>query len=234
MVIYIDCVKELGIMDRKIFKQKLEDVKLFVKDALQNSFSCHDYEHTLRVFNNAKMLLKFEKKADSQVVLLASLLHDIGRSEEFAEAGRVCHAEVGAKIAEKYLLENGFDMCLVSKVCRAIRVHRFRNKAESPETLEEKILYDADKLDSLGAVGIGRAFMFAAKVGARLHNKKSEALRAKEYSSEDTAYREYLVKFVHIPKQMQTLQGRAIAEKELEFMREFFDKLNIQSKGKLL
>ena len=76
--------------------------------------------------------------------------------------------------------------------------------------------------------------MFAAKVGARLHNKKREALRAKEYSCEDTAYREYLVKFVHIPANMQTQLGRAIAEKELEFMREFFNKLNIQSKGKLL
>ena len=221
-------------MDRKIFKQKLEKVKLFVKDSLQNSFSCHDYEHTLRVFNNAKMLLKSERKVDSQVVLLASLLHDIGRSREFAEAGKVCHAEIGAKIAEKYLLENGFEESLVKKVCRAIKVHRFRNKKESPESLEEKILYDADKLDSLGAVGIGRAFMFAAKVGARLHNKKREALRAKEYSCEDTAYREYLVKFVHIPAKMQTQLGRAIAEKELEFMREFFNKLNIQSKGKLL
>ena len=75
-------------MDRKIFNQKLKEVKIFVKNSLQNSFSCHDYDHTLRVFNNAKMLLKFEKKADYQVVLLASLLHDIGRSCEFAEAGK--------------------------------------------------------------------------------------------------------------------------------------------------
>ncbi len=221
-------------MDRKNFNKKLREVKIFVKNSLQKSFSCHDYDHTLRVFNNAKMLLKFEKKADYQVVLLASLLHDIGRCEEFAKSGKVCHAEVGSKIAEDYLLNNGFDEEFTRKVCHAIRVHRFRGEKLSPKSLEDKILYDADKLDSLGAVGIGRAFMFAAKVGAKLHNSKSRALNSREYSSDDTAYREYLVKFIKIPQKMQTERGRIIAENELKFMEEFFNKLNIQSKGKLL
>lgn len=222
------------IMDRKKFNQKLKETKIFVKNALQNSHSCHDYEHTIRVFNNAKMLLKFEKEADYQVVLIASLLHDIGRSNEFASSGNICHAQAGAEIAKKYLLENNFDGEFAEKAAQAIRVHRFRNKKNAPKTSEEKILYDADKLDSLGAVGIGRAFMFAAAVGAKLHNSKSAALRGREYSSDDTAYREYLVKLVRIPQKMQTRQGRIIAERELEFMKEFFDKLNIQSKGKIL
>lgn len=223
-----------AVMDRKSFNEKFKDVKNFVKNSLQNSFSCHDYDHTVRVFNNAKMLLKFEKAADYQVVWLASFLHDIGRQAEFSEAGKVCHAKVGAKMAREYLLNCDFEEDLVKKVCHAIRVHRFRNKKFAPISIEDKILYDADKLDSLGAIGIGRAFMFAAKVGAKLHNSKSAALKAKEYSLDDTAYREYLVKFTEIPRKMQTVQGKILAEKELEFMNEFFNKLNIQSKGKIL
>jgi len=88
------------------------------------------------------------------------------------------------------------------------------------------IVYDADKLDSIGAVGIGRAFHFAGRIGARLHNTAAEAVGAPAYSVEDSAYREYLVKLRHVPERMLTPSGRRLAVDRARFMDEFFHRLN--------
>ena len=76
------------------------------------------------------------------------------------------------------------------------------------------------------AVGIGRAFHYAGKLGARLHNTAEEALNSAEYSREDTAYREYLVKLSKVPDRMTTVSGRRHAQERAEFMREFFRRMN--------
>ncbi|HOK04922.1 MAG TPA: hypothetical protein PLN24_06695, partial [Victivallales bacterium] len=99
------------------------------------------------------------------------------------------------------------------------------------QSIEEKIVYDADKLDSLGAIGIGRAFHFAGRIGARLHNTEQEALSSNSYTKEDTAYREYLIKMRHIPEKMLTKTGKKIALKRLKFMKLFFEKLNKEFSG---
>ena len=106
--------------------------------------------------------------------------------------------------------------------------HRFRAK-RIPATLEAKIVYDADKLDSLGAVGVGRAFLFAGRVHARLHNTEREAVNSPAYSREDTAYREYLVKLRHLPDGMLTEPGRTIARERAAFMAEFFRRMNAET-----
>jgi uncharacterized protein len=92
--------------------------------------------------------------------------------------------------------------------------------------LEEQIIYDADKLDSIGAVGIGRAFHFAGREGAKLHNSAEAALNSAAYSREDSAYREYLVKLRHIPERMLTVAGRELAIERAAFMDQFFQRLN--------
>ena len=113
---------------------------------------------------------------------------------------------------------------LFRSIVNAVKRHRFR-RGEAPDTLEAKILYDADKLDSLGAVGLGRAFLFAGHCNARLHNTENEALSAPPYSREDTAYREYLVKLRFVPEKMFTAEGKKIAAEKLQFMQEFFSVL---------
>lgn len=218
-------------MNSEIFEKKLKIVEDFVKKALKSSSACHDYDHTMRVFHNAKRLLECENGADYQIVYVSCLLHDIGRGEEFKGIGKVCHAEIGGEIAKKFLLESGFDDAFTFRVVNAIKCHRFRDEKNLPKTIEDKILYDADKLDSLGPIGIGRSFMFAAKVGAKLHNSELEALNSEEYSIEDTAYREYLVKLSKVPDKMQTESGRFIAQKYVKFMDDFFREMNIQVEG---
>lgn len=205
----------------EVFGQLVE----VVRAKLNCASSCHDFDHTLRVLRNAEMLTRELPEADWQIVQLATLLHDFARPEEMAEKGRICHAELGAKLIRPLLFERGVDSRIVDQVSQAVLTHRFR-KARTPATIEAKIVFDADKLDALGAVGIGRAFLFAGHANARLHNTRNEALNSAEYSREDTAYREYLVKLKNLPERMLTSPGYRIALERVKFMHEFFARLN--------
>ncbi|MEA4862937.1 MAG: HD domain-containing protein [Victivallaceae bacterium] len=182
---------------------------------------CHDLDHTLRVLRNAAALIAALPEADAAAVRMAALLHDIGR----AVGGGRNHAVTGAELAAVWLDEAGAPPELAAKVVSAIARHRFRGNGETPVTVEDKILYDADKLDSLGAAGIGRAFLFAGRCGARLHNTEEEALAGAPYGREDTAYREYLVKLRHLPGRMFTGEGRRLAADRMRVMEAFFAEL---------
>lgn len=201
-----------------------------VKAKLDTSGSCHDFDHTLRVMNNAEKLLEYYPQADKETVMLAALLHDIARPEEEAGKGKCCHAELGGKMVPELLEAHGFQSDLAQAVSRAVSTHRFRSKNE-PETLEAEIVFDADKLDSLGAAGIGRAFLFAGRENARLHNRAEEALAANAYSKDDTAFREYLVKLQYLPRRMRSSAGRKMAVSRAAFMADFFEQLNLEVYG---
>lgn len=199
-----------------------------IRSILQHGEGCHDFDHTLRVLNNARTLAQEEGCSETEKlqIEIAALLHDCARPEEFESGGKLCHAELGAEKARQLLNELGCsDAALIRTVCDAVRSHRFRGKAR-PKTLVAKIVHDADKLDSIGAVGIGRAFHFAGKLGARLHNSEEQALNSPAYSREDTAYREYLVKLRKVPERLTTLSGRRHARERAEFMHEFFRRMN--------
>ncbi len=212
-------------MDNADFLKFFDKIKQTVIQHLGESGGCHDIDHTMRVVNNAESLAGKLPEADMQTVLLAALLHDIARPEETASKGKICHAALGAEMAEKILLSNGLAPAQAAAAGECIRTHRYRS-GEKPQTLEAQIVYDADKIDSLGASGIGRAFLFAGANGAKLHNSKAEALAASEYSPGDTAYREYLVKLSKLPGVMLTAPGRETAKARAAFMDEFFRELN--------
>lgn len=210
------------------FNDEMKKIRQFVRRRLAGNRCGHDLDHTLRVFRNA-LSLQAVCGGDLQVISVAAMLHDIGRPEESLAQGRVCHAEIGAEMAAVYLRKHGFEDDFIRAVVHCIERHRFRRGA-APESLEAKILFDADKLDSIGPVGIGRAFLFAGNSGARLHNTKREALAAEEYSYQDTAYREYLVKLSKVPERMLTEPGREKARHYAVFMDEFFKEMNLQIK----
>lgn len=154
------------------------------------------------------------------IVEAAALLHDIGRKRETAQKGAVCHAEIGANLAGPILAELGFCAEDVAAILHCIRSHRYRGK-EQPATLEAKILFDADKLDSIGAIGIGRAFLFAGQIGSRLHNAETDHDKTRSYSHEDTAYREFQVKMSRVKNRMLTSIGKELAIERHCFMEIF-------------
>ena len=204
----------------------IESTEIFIKSRLNSDISDgHDYDHTCRVVKHALTLCDQLPEANRTIVHLAALLHDAARPEESASAGRIDHAQAGAEIAADFLQTLNLEPAIRQAIVQAIREHRYRS-GNQPSTLESQILYDADKLDSLGAVGIARAFLFAGHVGAKLHNTAEAALAGSAYSQEDTAYREYLVKLSHLPEKMQTAPGKILAQQRKDFMQEFFDRLN--------
>lgn len=190
----------------------------------------HDWDHTERVY---KLCLHIGKKegADLDVLKLAALLHDIGREAEDRSNGRICHSEAGAAQAAGILERRGLKGDIIGRVVHCIETHRYR-KHRTPESLEARILFDADKLDSIGAVGIGRAFLFAGEVGARLHDQNIQVRKTRPYTKDDTAYREYLVKLRKIKARIHTKEGRRMAAERHRFMVEFFDRLNDEAEGK--
>lgn len=183
----------------------------------------HGPDHSLRVLHTA-LSIGQQVGGLAHILAPAALLHDIGRKEESLSQGRICHAQRGAELAAPLLNNLGYNAEEIDAICHCIRSHRYRG-GQRPISLEAKILFDADKLDSIGAVGIGRAFLFAGQIGARLHNPGIEPSATLPYSLEDTAYREFRVKMSLVRDQMLTPVGRAMAEQRHAFMQTFFDQL---------
>ena len=210
---------------------KLKKIKKEAEKLLENGNSCHELEHTERVYNLALHIGKKEK-ADLEILSLASILHDIARKDQDESDGKIDHAELGAKIADEILRKQNIPEEKIKAVVHCIKTHRYRN-SNIPETLEAKVLYDADKLDAMGAIGIGRAFSFSGHIKSKVHNKGADLSKTKPYSIDDTAWREYEVKLKHLKDKMLTKEGRRIAEERHNFMEKFFERLNKEVDGEL-
>ncbi len=209
----------------------ISEIKKIAKDLNSKNRGCHAFDHTERVYELCKHIGEKER-ADVEVLLIAAYLHDIGRIDQDSSNGGVCHAEAGAKRAKKILENYNLPKEKLENIIHCIETHRFRGD-NKPKTLEAKVLYDADKLDSLGAVGIGRLFFFASEVGAYLHNKDIEVEKTKPYTKDDTAYREFLVKMKFVKDKIITNEGKKIAEGRHNFMVDFFDRINKEVSGDL-
>lgn len=209
----------------------IEQITKRAEEFFSDSKGSHDWEHTLRVYNLCLHIGRKEN-ANLKIIKISAILHDIGRGHQDKHNGKICHAEKGAGLARKLLSEFEVDNDKINKIVHCIETHRFRGN-KSPISKEAKVLFDADKLDSIGAVGIGRAFLFAGEIGAKLHNKDIDINKTEEYSKEDTAYREYMVKLRKVRERMLTEEGRRIADERHNFMVEFFDRLNKEVEGYL-
>ena len=210
-------------------KALFEKIREEARAGFGSARGSHDWDHTERVLELCLRIGRKEK-ADLEVLRLAAVLHDIGREAEDKSGGRVCHGARGAVLAAGILKRHGLERATISRVVHCIAAHRFRGR-QKPESLEAKVLFDADKLDSIGAVGIGRAFLFAGEVGARLHDPAVDTRGTRPYTREDTAYREFLVKLSRIKDRMHTAEGKRLARERHRFMVGFFDRLNKEARG---
>ena len=181
----------------------------------------HDFDHVQRVYRLAERIGQ-EEGADMAVLRTACLLHDIARADQ--DAGRIKnHAAEGAVRVREVL--DGQPPEFVEAVAQAVATHSFRDGNAVPESLEARILFDADKLDAIGAIGVARAFTFGCRRGRRLWAPLS--------SDEHTAYTEYDVKLRQIKDRLFTPAARAIAQERHTFMTEFFDRLAQEVNGEL-
>lgn len=143
----------------------MDRMQKYVETTLGHTGS-HGLDHTLRVVDLC-LKIGLAEGAEMRVLIPAALFHDIARPLE--EETGVPHEEEGARIAEEYLCSVGYDAALIPAVAHAIRTHRYSTGA-APETLEAKILSDADKLDAMGAVGLARTFLQAGERGGGIQD----------------------------------------------------------------
>jgi uncharacterized protein len=213
-------------------KTALLDVYAEAKEFFSNAKASHAYDHTERVLRLCLHIGKIEG-ANLEVLELSALLHDICRQEEMDSKGKICHAEKGAILAREILKRHNYPNETINSVSHAIETHRNKT-SKKPLTLEAKILFDSDKIDALGAVGLGRLFMGAQEIGAKLHNEKGVDMeKVKEFSEDDTAYYYYYSRLRKAIEKLYTAEGKRIAKERLEYMQDFFKRLNEEIDGKI-
>ena len=211
-------------MNVKITPKLIKQIEIEAKKYFIGASGCHDFSHVERVY---KLALKIgeQEGADLDILTLAVLLHDIGRKAEMKSKGKFCHAEKGAELARKILGKYKLDSDIINQVVHCIISHRYRN-AHVPKTIEAKVLFDADKLDSIGAVGVARDFLFAGYLKSPLYTgNELKIIKSGQdgcYSKEDTAILEYEFKLKNIKTKILTKAGRQIAKGRHDFMTAYF------------
>lgn len=207
----------------------LQEISAIAQEHFTDAQSSHRWDHTQRVYRLSQHIGELEG-ADMEILKPAALLHDIARGMEDEAKGSFCHAREGARMAEQILTELNIEREKIGAIVHCIDAHRYRDDRQ-PETLEAQVLFDADKLDSIGAIGVARAFLFAGETGARLHNKEVDPENTSPYSIEDTAYREFLVKLRWVKDRVMTPTAKQMAEDRHQFMVDFFERLNQEYDG---
>lgn len=145
----------------------------------------HGFDHTLRVVGLAETIGAHEG-ADMAILIPAAIFHDIARPVE--EATGAPHEEVGAQMAAACLRSISYPADRIPGILHAIRAHRY-SAGVAPETLEARVLSDADNLDAMGAVGIARAFLQAGEMGGGIPDA-TDHIRAKLINLRDRMYTE--------------------------------------------
>lgn len=213
-----------------------------IKDIVEKELSCsaHNLDHVMRVYRLSLLLAKNEKNVDLDVLIPAALLHDIARVKESNDStGATDHAIIGSEVAEEILRDLGYEEDKIEEIKHCIATHRFRS-GNAPKTIEAKILFDADKLDAIGAIGIARSFMLAGQFGQKMSKNQyvgkdisqntTENSRLKDVS-EHSPFIEYEFKFRKIPEKLYTEKAKQIGVNRLKFMDEFFNRLSLEIQG---
>jgi uncharacterized protein len=188
----------------------------------------HDWHHVQRVEALAERLLDQCPDADDRTVRLAVLLHDVGRARE--DRGEIeDHAAWGAREAREVLADHGVEEGRIDAVCHAIAVHRYSTDPE-PETLEAKLLCDADNLDALGAVGIARCFTYGGERGEVIHDSEVPP-EFDDSAVGATQYNHFFKKILQLPDRMYTDAGRRIADDRAAFVETFLERFDREVAG---
>ena len=198
--------------------------------------AAHDFDHVWRVTQLAIRLAQSEG-ADVTVVRLASLLHDVPVPEQGGDerSRRRAHHLAAGDYARELLLARGLGTEVVANVVHCIEAHRYRDQSVQPQSIEAQCLYDADKLDAIGAIGIARAFAYAGSHGSRLWTEpwsSAPADDAKPRGEEYTPVHEYVYKLRRVLATLHTASARRVGAERHRFMITFFDRLDAEMLGR--
>lgn len=186
--------------------------------------SAHDCQHVYRVLYNALEIAKAEPDVDYDILISACLLHDIGRPDQVADPS-LCHAEVGSEKAYRFLLGLGMTEAFASQVRHCILTHRFR-KNLLPQTIEARILFDADKLDVTGAIGIARTLLFKGTVTEPLYRLLPDGtISDGTHDIGHSFFREYKFKLEKLYDRFLTQKGAELAKERQAIAKAYYESL---------
>lgn len=183
--------------------------------------SAHDMQHVRRVLNNAIEIAAGEENVNMDVLLAAALLHDVGRADELTDSS-ADHALTGSERAYQLLLSMDFPAHFADYVRRCIRTHRFR-RDDPPDSIEAKILFDADKLDVCGAIGVARTLMYSGEHHRPIYTTdENGSVRDGQGDTEDSFFREYRFKLEGMYERFLTRRGAELAAVRRQAARDFY------------
>jgi len=212
----------------QIIKNTIE----FVKEILQNAEGGHDWWHIYRVWNNAKKINKSEK-ADSFIVELGALLHDIADSK-FNNGDE----EIGPQKARQFLESQLLEEKDINHLVKIIRNISFKggNYIQDFRSVELDIIQDADRLDAMGAVGIARTFNYGGFKNRELYNPnippKLDMSKEEYKNSTAPTINHFYEKLLLLKDKMNTTTGRVLAEQRHIFMEQYLEQFYSEWEGK--
>ena len=210
-------------MEKKLIVNQTAD---FMKSELTGEGSGHDWWHVYRVWKNAVQIAKHEE-VDLYVVELAALLHDIA-DWKFNDGNE----DIGPQLAREWLESLNVEETEISKVCEIIQDISFKGSGVITKmtTIEGMIVQDADRLDAMGAIGIGRAFAYGGSKGREMYNPELKPEKHDTFEqykkSQGSSINHFYEKLLLLKELMNTNTAKKIAEKRhtvmLDFLDEFF------------
>lgn len=188
---------------------------------LPEASGSHDVSHLIRVWKNASSI-RAEEGGDDIILMASVLLHDCVTIEKKSPR-RSEASHLAAKKAARILRELGWTQERIHRVEHSIEAHSF-SAGISPETMEAKILQDADRLDAIGMVGVARCFYVASELKERLyHLTDPQAAKGRNLDDRSYALDHFQTKLLNLASEFQTVTGRRLAHVRHERLQRFFD-----------
>jgi uncharacterized protein len=204
-------------MDKATYKRIEKEMLAHMKDG------AHDGQHVYRVLYYSLDIAE-SYQVDLDVIITAALLHDIGREAQFKDP-RLDHAIVGSEIAYKYMQEIGWNEGKANHIRNCISTHRYRKNHE-PESMEAKILFDADKLDATGTAGIARTIAYKGIVAEPLYTLDQNGKILDGTTGNDPSFfQEYIFKLKNVYKAFYTERAKEIAIGRQGIARQFYESM---------
>jgi len=199
----------------------LDSLKDEVKIRMKND-SAHDFQHIMRVYKNAQKIYKKEN-ANKKLVLSAVLLHDIVSYPKSDNPSKISSIE-SAKKSKQILKKYDFTKEEIIIISDAIRDHSF-SQNKIPNTLEGKILQDADRLDALGAIGIARVFATGGSLRRPFYNMNDPFCKRRTPDDKIWTIDHFFQKLLKLESSMNTKSGKEEAKKRTKILRTFLNQL---------
>ena len=179
----------------------------------------HDRAHLLRVWRNATSIADHEPACDRTILTAAVILHDCVAVEKNSPQ-RSRASRLAAARARTILAELGWEAAGIDAAAHAIEAHSF-SAGIAAETVEARIVQDADRLDAIGAIGIARCFYVAGRTGSSLYDPTDPSAAHRDLDDRSFALDHFAVKLFKVAENFQTNAGRALAEARTRTMHRF-------------